>query len=76
MAGSVYFRPPLTAPRVWPGQNNETAKMPAVGAGALLGGSGCCGRGDDDGREEGAAAPLEVLRALPPVTGDRVVSVL
>ena len=52
------------------------AKIPAVGAGALLGGRGWCGRGEEDGREEGAAAPLEALRALPPVAGDRVASVL
>ncbi len=34
------------------------------------------GRREEDGREEGVASPLEDLRALPPVAGDRVVSVL
>jgi hypothetical protein len=52
------------------------AKIPAVEAGALLGGRGWCGRGEEDGREEGAAAPLEALRALPLVAGDRVASAL
>ena len=37
---------------------------------------GGCGREEEDGREEGAAAPLEALRALPPVVGDRVASAL
>ena len=54
------------------------AKIPAVGAGAaegaLLGKRGCCGREEEDGSEEGAAAPLEALRALPPVVGDLVAS--
>ena len=40
----------------------------------MLGGRGCCGRGEEDGREEGAAAPLEALRVLPPVVGDLVAS--
>jgi hypothetical protein len=57
------------------------AKMPAVeagaAAGALCGERGSCGREEEDGREEGAAAPLEVLRALPLVAGDdRVAFVL
>ncbi len=51
-------------------------KIPAVGTGGLLGGRGYCGRGEEDGREEAVAVPLETLRALPPVAGDRVVSVL
>ncbi len=51
-----------------------TAKIPSVEADALLGGRGWCGRGEEDGREEGAAAPLESLRTLPPVAGDRVAS--
>jgi hypothetical protein len=36
----------------------------------LCGGKGGCGREEEDGREEGAAAPLEALRALLPVAGD------
>ena len=56
------------------------AKIPAVGAGAaegaLLAKRGGCGREEEDGREEGAAAPLEALRAHPPVAGDRVASAL
>ena len=31
---------------------------------------GFCGRDEEDGGEEGAAAPLEALRALLPVVGD------
>jgi len=47
-------------------------KIPASEAGAaagggLCGGRGGCGREEED---EGAAAPLEALRALLPVTGD------
>ena len=38
--------------------------------GGLCGGRGGCGREEEDGREEGAAAPLEGLRALLPVAGD------
>ena len=51
-------------------------KIPAVGAGtgaeALLAKRGGCGREEENGRQEGAAAPLEDLRALalPPVAGD------
>ena len=56
------------------------AKIPAVGAGAaegaLLAKRGGCGREEEDGREEGAAASLEDLRVLPPLTGDRVSSAL
>jgi hypothetical protein len=50
------------------------AKIPAVRAGAAAGASrgGRRGRGkeEEDEREEGAAAPLEALRALLPVAGD------
>ena len=35
-----------------------TTKIPAVEAGALLGGRGWCGRVEEDGREEGVAVPL------------------
>ncbi len=38
--------------------------------GGLCGGRGGCGREEEDGREDGAAAPLEALRALLPVAGD------
>jgi hypothetical protein len=31
---------------------------------------------DEDGREEGAATPLEVLRTLLPVVGNRVASAM
>jgi hypothetical protein len=37
---------------------------------------GGCGREEEDGREEGAAAPLEALQKLPPVVRDRVASAL
>jgi len=50
------------------------AKIAAVGAGAaagtLLAKREDCGREEEDGREEGAAAPVEALRALLPVAGD------
>jgi hypothetical protein len=36
----------------------------------LCGGRGGYGREEGDGREEGAAAPFEALRALLPVAGD------
>jgi hypothetical protein len=36
----------------------------------LCGGRGGCGREEEDGREEGAATPLEALRALLLVAGD------
>ena len=57
------------------------SEIPAIGegvaAGALLGKRGGCGGEEGEGREEGAAAPLEALRALPPVAGnDRVASAL
>ncbi len=45
-------------------------------AGALCGGRGDCGREEEDGREEGAATPLEALRSLPLVVEDRVASAL
>ena len=52
------------------------AKIPALGAGADAEASrekrGACGREEEDGREEGAAAPLEALQALLPVVLDRV----
>jgi hypothetical protein len=44
--------------------------------GASRGEKGDCGREESDGREEGAAAPLEVLRALLLVVEDRVASAL
>jgi hypothetical protein len=54
-------------------------KIPAAQAGAagggLCGGRGGCGREEEDGREEGAAAPLEALQALPLVVEDLVASV-
>ena len=37
---------------------------------------GGCGREEEDGREEGAAAPLEAVRALLLVVEDRVASAL
>jgi len=56
------------------------AKIPAVeagaAAGALRGERGGCGREEEDGREEGAAAPLEALRTLLLVVEDRVASAL
>jgi hypothetical protein len=55
-------------------------KIPAAEAGAaaggLYGGRGGCGREEEDGREEGAAAPLEALQALPLVVEDLVASAL
>jgi hypothetical protein len=55
-----------------------SAKITAVGAGAaagtLLAKREDCGR--EDGREEGAAEPVEALRALLLVAGDRVASAL
>ena len=57
-----------------PEREGMTAKIPAVGegadAGAMCGGRGDCGREEEDGREEGAAGPLECLRAFLPVAGD------
>ncbi len=55
------------------------AKIPASEAGArggLCGGRGGCGREEEDGREEGAVAPLEVLQAPPLVVKDLVASAL
>ena len=56
------------------------AKIPAVGAGAAAGTLVAkredCGREEEDGREERAAAPVEALRALLLVAGDRVASAL
>jgi hypothetical protein len=50
------------------------AKIPATEAGAaagtLCGNRGGCGGEEEDGREKGASAPLEALRALPLVVGD------
>jgi hypothetical protein len=50
------------------------AKIPAVRAGAAAGasrgGRGGRGREEEDFREEGAATPLEAVRALLLVTGD------
>ena len=52
------------------------AKMPAVGASAgteaTRGERGFCGRDEEDGGEEMAAAPLEAQRALLPVVWVRV----
>ena len=64
-----------------PGIDGIPAKIPASEAGAaagggLCGGRGGCGREEEDGREEGATAPLEALRALLPVAGDKVALVL
>ena len=64
-----------------PGREGMPAKMPTVKAGetagALCGQKGSCGREEEDGKEEGSATPLEVLRALPLVAGDdRVAFVL
>ena len=64
-----------------PGIDGMPAKIPASEAGAsagggLCGGRGGCGREEEDGREEGAAVPLETLRALLPVAGDDVALVL
>ena len=55
-----------------PGLDRMPAKISAskAGAGGLCGGRGGCGREEEDGREEGAASPLEVLRELLPVAGD------
>jgi hypothetical protein len=51
------------------------AKIPALGAGADAEASrGACGREEEVGWEEGAAAPLEALRALLPVVLNRVAS--
>jgi hypothetical protein len=51
-----------------PGREGMPAKIPAVSAGAaagaLRGKRGGCGREEGGGWEEGAAAPLEALRAL------------
>ena len=63
-----------------PGLDRMPAKIPASEAGAttgeLCGGRGGSGREEEDGREEGAAGPLEALRALPLVVEDRVASAL
>ncbi len=63
-----------------PGREGMPAKIPAVracaAAGALRGKKGGCGREEGNGRKEGAAAPLEVLRALLLVVEDRVASAL
>ena len=50
-----------------------SGKIPGVGEDTLLGGRDGVGeeRGED-GREEGDVSPLEALRVLPPVAGDRV----
>ena len=61
-----------------PGIEGIPVKIPVAEAGAaaggLCGGRGGCGREEEDGREEGAAAPLEALRALPLVVEDLVAS--
>ncbi len=63
-----------------PGREGMPAKILAVRAGAAAGASrgekGGCGREEGDGREDGAAAPLEVLRVLLLVVEDRVASAL
>ena len=63
-----------------PGREGMTTKIPTGEAGASAGGlcgeRGGCGREEEDGREEGAAAPLEALRVLPLVVEDLVASVL
>ena len=48
-------------------------ECPGAAAGKLLAKRVGCGR-EEDGREEGAVAPLEALRALLLVAGDRVAS--
>ena len=58
-----------------PGIDGIPAKIPATEAGAAAGGGLCgerggCGREEEDGREEGAAAPLEALQVPLPVAGD------
>ena len=61
-----------------PGHDRMSAKIPAAEAGAaaggLCGGRGGCGREEEDGREEGAAAPLEARRAPRLVVEDLVAS--
>jgi hypothetical protein len=56
------------------------AKIPAAeagaAAGALRGGRGGCGLEEEDGMEEGAAAPVQALQALPLVVEDRVATAL
>ena len=62
-----------------PGRAGIPSKIPAAeaggAAGASCGGRGSCWREEEDGREEGAASPLEALRALPLVAEDLVASV-
>ncbi len=57
-----------------------TTKIPVEEGGAdawvLCGGRGGCGREEEDGKEEVVVEPLEVLRVLPLVVEDRVVSPL
>ena len=50
--------------------DDSVYEIPAAGAEALLTKRGGCGREEEDGRQEGATATLEALRALPPVAGD------
>ena len=51
-------------------ENMSASKEGAGAGGGLCGERGVCGREEEDGREEGAASPLEALRALLPVAGD------
>ncbi len=57
----------------FPGREGMTVKIPVetgLSSGKLCGDRGDCGREEEDGREEGAATPLEALPALLPVAGD------